>query len=112
QQDDQEGQGGGGNTRDPRVRANVSWSPDSKAFYVTRNDQRKVKDLYLVNVLAEPRPVLVQYTYAMPGEENYGDQMTYTWKVGAKSLSPVNVKKWKDQRLFYTHWQIGSDKLR
>ena len=38
--------GGGGINRDPRVRANVMWSPDSKAFAVTRMDQRKVGELY------------------------------------------------------------------
>src|SRR5437762_11956391 len=49
QQDDVQqggGQGGGGRAnRDPRVRANVTWSPDSKAFYVSRNDSRKVGEL-------------------------------------------------------------------
>jgi dipeptidyl aminopeptidase/acylaminoacyl peptidase len=111
QQDDQQQQGGG-NNRDPRVRANVGWSPDSKAFSVQRTDQRKVKELYLVNVLAEPRPTLMSYTYSMPGEENVGVQEMYFWKVGQKTLSPLSVKKWKDQRLFYTHWNLGSDKLR
>ena len=51
-----------GNSRDPRVRANVTWSPDSKAFVVTRNDKRKVGELYLVNNLANPRPTLMSYT--------------------------------------------------
>ena len=54
--------------RDPRVRANVTWSPDSKAFVVTRMDQRKVKQLFLVNNTANPRPELMAYNYAMPGE--------------------------------------------
>ena len=54
QQDDQNGGGdqGGTGSRDPRVRANVTWSPDSKAFAVTRMDNRKVGELYLVNNLA------------------------------------------------------------
>ena len=72
QQDDDEEttQGERDRSRDPRVRARVEWSPDSKAFTVSRNDSRKVKELYLVNVLANPRPTLSSYKYAMPGEED------------------------------------------
>jgi len=109
----QGGRGGGrGGNRDPRVRANVTWSPDSKAFTITRQDQRKVKELYLVNVLAEPRPTLSSYTYAMPGEENVAQIELHTWKKGDPKVSAVNVKKWRDQRLLNVHWTTGSDKLR
>ena len=113
QQDDQQvgGRGGRGN-RDPRVRANVTWSPDSKAFAITRQDQRKVKELYLVNVLAEPRPTSTSYTYAMPGEENVAQMELYVFKRGEPKVVPVNVKKWRDQRLMNFHWTTGSDKLR
>jgi hypothetical protein len=72
QQDDEQGGGRGGaaRSRDPRVRPQVIWSPDSKAFIAQRSDNRKVKELYLVNVLSNPRPTLSSYTYSMPGEEN------------------------------------------
>jgi dipeptidyl-peptidase-4 len=110
QQNEEEGDQGAG--RDPRVRANVTWSPDSKAFYVTRNDSRKVKELYLVNVLADPRPVLLHYSYAMPGEENVPQMELYVYKRGDTALTPVNGNKWKDQRLMFIHWTTGSDKLR
>jgi dipeptidyl aminopeptidase/acylaminoacyl peptidase len=114
--DDGDGnQGGGGirNPREQRVRANVTWSPDSKAFAVTRMDQRNVKPLYLVNNTANPRPELMEYTYAMPGEETVAQEELYLYKVGDTKLEPVNVKKWKDQRLFDIHWNgKGSDHLR
>ena len=74
QQQDNEGEEGQaqtrGRSRDPRVRANVTWSKDSRAFFITRTDQRKVADLYLIDMLAEPRPKLTTYKYPMPGEEN------------------------------------------
>jgi len=98
--------------RDPRVRANVIWSPDSRAFAVIRNDSRKVKDLYLVNVLSEPRPTLMTYKYAMPGEVNVPQQDLYVYRRGTTGLTPVNVSKWKDQRLLDVHWGVGSAKLR
>jgi dipeptidyl aminopeptidase/acylaminoacyl peptidase len=109
------GQGNGRlqNPREQRVRAQVTWSPDSKAFAVTRMDQRMVKPLYLVNNTANPRPELMEYTYAMPGEQNVGQEELYVYKVGETKLEPVNVKKWKDQRLFDIHWNgKGSDHLR
>jgi dipeptidyl aminopeptidase/acylaminoacyl peptidase len=114
QQDDtQGGRGGGrGGNRDPRVRAAVIWSPDSRAFAITRQDQRKVKELYLVNVLAEPRPTLTSYTYAMPGEDNVAQAELYTWKKGDANVSPVNMKKWRDEHLLNVHWTTGHDKLR
>lgn len=119
QQDDENGGGGrqgGGNqaaNRDPRVRANVTWSPDSKAFVVTRQDQRKVGELFLVNNIANPRPTLMSYSYAMPGEENVAQEELFVYKAGDSKLTPVNVKKWKDQRLFDLHWNgTGSNKLR
>jgi dipeptidyl aminopeptidase/acylaminoacyl peptidase len=99
-------------SRDPRVRANVTWSPDSRAFAVTRNDARKVKELYLVNVLAEPRPTLRSYAYAMPGEENVPQVELYVHRRGEPGLEAIDVKRWKDQRLLHIHWTVGSDQLR
>ena len=103
---------GGGINRDPRVRANVTWSPDSKAFIVTRMDQRKVGELFLVNNIANPRPTLMSYSYAMPGEENVGQEELFVYNAGDTKLTPVNVKRWKDQRLFDIHWNGSSTKLR
>jgi dipeptidyl-peptidase 4 len=114
QQDDQQGGGGGRQAvnRDPRVRATVTWSPDSKAFAVTRMDQRKVGELYLVNNLANPRPTLMSYSYAMPGEENVGQEEIFVYNVGDTQLTPINVKRWKDERLFDIHWNGSASKLR
>jgi dipeptidyl aminopeptidase/acylaminoacyl peptidase len=114
QQDDGTGQQGGGGraSRDPRVRANVIWSPDSKALAFARVDQRKVKDLYLVNVLAEPRPALMSYKYDMPGEEFVGQQELWVFKRGTPKIAQVSVKKWKDQRLMSIHFPTGSDRVR
>jgi dipeptidyl-peptidase-4 len=112
--DDQQGGGrqGGARGRDPRVRPNVTWSPDSRAFFIQRNDARKVRELYLVNVLAEPRPALSSYTYAMPGEANVSQQELHVYRRGEPAARQVNLRKWRDQRLFYTHWTTGSNKLR
>jgi dipeptidyl-peptidase 4 len=98
--------------RDPRVRANVSWSPDSKAFTVQRNDSRKVKDLYLVNVLSNPRPTLSSYKYAMPGEDTVSQQELFVFARGGKALRKVPLDKWKDQRVLNVHWPVNSSAFR
>jgi dipeptidyl aminopeptidase/acylaminoacyl peptidase len=99
-------------SRDPRVRANVTWSPDSRAFAITRNDSRAVADLYLVDVLAAPRPRLVSYKYSMPGEDKVPQQELYLYRRGEKGVKPVAVNRWKDQRLLNLHFTTGSDRLR
>ena len=108
--DEQQGQRQGqrGRNRDPRVRANVNWSQDSRAFSVQRQDTREVKELYLVNVLADPRPALVSYRYAMPGDPNVSQQELYTFLRGQRQLDRLHVEKWKDQRLFDVHWPVDA----
>jgi dipeptidyl aminopeptidase/acylaminoacyl peptidase len=81
------------------VRVAADWAPDSKAFYIRRTDQRKVKPLYLVNSLAQPRPTLVEYKYAMPGEEDVNQQELWLWRSGQAALKEITeTKKWKDQQ--------------
>ena len=112
QQDGTQGGQQGRFSRDPRVRPNATWSPDSKAFAIIRNDQRKVKELFLVNSLAAPRPTQSAYRYAMPGEENVAQPELYVHRRGDTSPTQVRVPKWKDQRLMDVHWTVGSNALR
>jgi dipeptidyl aminopeptidase/acylaminoacyl peptidase len=100
-------------SRETRVRANVTWSKDSKRFYVTRFDSRKVKELFLVNSLTEPRPSLMTYRYAMPGEPDVTQTELFAYDPAKKELSKLPVERYKDQRISDIHWQdTTSDKLR
>ena len=45
------------------------WSPDSRYFVTVVTDERPVKELWVINALAEPRPTLETYKYHMPGEK-------------------------------------------
>lgn len=101
---------GGGND-DRKVRPSVQWSKDSKAFYVTRMDSRGVKELFLVNSIANPRPTLEKYKYAMPGEEAIRKTELFVCEPATKKL--VRVKpKWKDESYTNLHWGKASDELR
>ncbi len=55
--------------KDKRKAVRVIWSRDSKKFAMIRTDERKVKDLWVINSIAEPRPTLETYRYQMPGED-------------------------------------------
>ena len=72
QNENQQGQEGQGqdNARARQAVGNVSWSRDSKKFALVRRDSRKIPKLWVINALANPRPTLETYNYAMPGEAN------------------------------------------
>lgn len=100
-------------SNEQRVRANVTWSKDSKRFFVQRFDSRKVKELFLVNSLSEPRPTLLTYKYDMPGEAEVSQTELYAFDPVKKELQKLKVEKYKDQRLSNTHWQdTTSESLR
>ena len=77
----------------------VVWSPDSKKFTLTRRDERKVKDLWVINSLANPRPTLETYRYSMPGEENIGSRQMYIFDIAGKKQTLVKADRFKDQSL-------------
>lgn len=47
----------------------ISWSPDSKKIATFRQDQRHLKDMYLVKTTVGA-PVLEQWKYPLPGDED------------------------------------------
>ena len=83
------------NARVPAV--NLVWSPDSKRFALVRRDERKVKDLWVINALANPRPTLETYRYAMPGEENIALQEMHVIDVVSRKQVRVKADRFKDQ---------------
>jgi dipeptidyl aminopeptidase/acylaminoacyl peptidase len=74
-----------------------SWSRDSKKFAMVRNDSRKVKDLWVINVLKEPRPELETYKYQMPGEKDAPQDELWVFDIGTKKGKKIPVDQFKDQ---------------
>lgn len=85
------------NARTPSV--NIIWSPDSKRFTLIRRDERKVKDLWVINSLANPRPTLETYRYAMPGEENIALPEMHVFEVATKKHIQPKLDRFKDQTI-------------
>jgi dipeptidyl-peptidase-4 len=100
------GLGGGGETnvdkeknKDKRKPAQLFWSPDSKHFALSRADNRKVKDLWVINSLADPRPTLETYKYEMPGEKEAPIDELEVFDMTAHTHHVISVGEFKDQDL-------------
>ena len=85
------------NARVPAVQ--IVWSKESKRFALIRRDQRKVADLWVIDALAQPRPKLDTYRYAMPGEANVTQHEINAFDVGAKTKTTLKADRFKDQTL-------------
>lgn len=75
------------------------WSPDSKHFALERTDNRKVKDLWVINSIADPRPTLETYKYWMPGEKESPVDHMYLFDMQALSGKEMALSLFKDQNL-------------
>jgi dipeptidyl aminopeptidase/acylaminoacyl peptidase len=77
----------------------IHWSKDSKLFAVTRRDEKKVGDLWVIHTLQNPRPSLETYKYAMPGEANVPQAHLEVFDPAAKTRKEIKVDRFKDQTL-------------
>ena len=77
----------------------IYWSKDSKKFALVRSDDRKVADLWVIHTLANPRPTLESYPYAMPDEENVPQQEIQVFDVASKQHVLIQTAGFKDQTL-------------
>ncbi|GAC1311445.1 MAG: DPP IV N-terminal domain-containing protein [Mucilaginibacter sp.] len=89
--------------KNKRKPSQVLWSPDSKHFVTIRTDNRKVKELWVINSVADPRPTLETYKYEMPGEKESPLREMILFNFEAKSYQKLNTSLFKDQEL--STWQ-------
>jgi len=73
------------------------WSRDSNKFALVRRDSRKVSDLWVINALAQPRPTLETYRYAMPGEANIPQSDIHVFDRNSKQRVTVKEDRFPDQ---------------
>jgi dipeptidyl aminopeptidase/acylaminoacyl peptidase len=98
--------GGGGETnvdkeknKDKRKPVQLFWSPDSRHFVMSRADMRKVKDLWVINSIAEPRPTLETYKYMMPGEKEAPIEQLLVFDMTNHTRQIISAAEFKDQDL-------------
>lgn len=75
------------------------WSPDSKHFVTVVTDERKVKDLWVINSTASPRPTLETYRYQMPGEMDAPEEHLYIFDMTTNTRKEIRTAAWKNQTL-------------
>jgi dipeptidyl-peptidase-4 len=86
----------------------VMWSPDARYFTLVRTDSRNVKDLWVINSIAEPRPTLETYKYHMPGEKEAPQRELMLFEMASKKMSKINTSLFKDQEI--SVWPANADK--
>ena len=104
----------GDQQRDTTVRsgASIVWSPDSKKFAIMKWDMSKVKDLWVINSLSNPRPTLETYKYQMPGEPG-PIGFLYVFDVENGSYKGISSHAFKDQDMeFERRWPKNEDAYR
>ncbi len=87
------------NARARQSAGQLAWARDSKKFALIRRDSRKIPKLWVINALANPRPTLETYSYAMPGEPNTPQAQMEIFDVASKSRLVVKAEAFKDQTL-------------
>ena len=87
------------NNSTEKIPCHVDWSPDGNHFAIYREDCRKVKELWVIDNLAKPRPKLITYESAMPGEPVPQNELWF-YSTGKNEIIKINTEKWKDQILW------------
>ncbi len=99
------------NRQERKTRPNVTWSKDSKSFFVSRTDTRGVQELWVMNSLSQPRPTIEKYKYSMPGEDAVPKTELFVFNAEAKKLKRV-APKWFDEGYGNVHFGKTGDDLR
>ena len=76
-----------------------TFSPDSRYFVALLEDERNVKDLWVINVMANPRPTLETYKYQMPGEKESSVVHMYIFDLTTGERKEIDTWRFKDQSL-------------
>ena len=82
-----------------RRRAYGVWSPDSRHFATIITDTRAVKPLWVINVMAQPRPTLETYKYQMPGEKEAPGYHLYLFDMQNNTRKEIKTSAYKDQTI-------------
>jgi dipeptidyl aminopeptidase/acylaminoacyl peptidase len=85
--------------QEKRRRARITWSQDSKKFALVRRDAREVKSLWVVDVLAKPRPELETYKYTMPGEDEAPQYELWVFDMESEEGKEYDVEAFNDQTI-------------
>lgn len=79
------------------------WLKNSRVFLAEIDDSRALENMYVLDMLHEPRPELVSYRYSCPGDtiiSKYGFKLV---DVNTRKIQEVWGEKWKNQYVEYVY---------
>ena len=82
-----------------RTQVQGTWSPTGKYFVTSLTDNRQVKELWVINSIANPRPTLETYKYQMPGESAAPVPHLYLFEMETRTRKEIDTKAFKDQNV-------------
>lgn len=82
-----------------RKAAYVLFSPDSRHLLANVTDDRDVKELWVINSMASPRPTLETYKYQMPGESEAPVEHLYLFDLNDNSRKEIKTDRFKNQTI-------------
>jgi len=85
--------------KDKRKSIGVTWAPGGLKFALTRSDNRKVKDLWVLKNTANPRPTLETYKYQMAGEKEASQPEMYVFDFPTKTQLEIELDTFTDQSI-------------
>lgn len=87
------------------------WMKDSRKIYAIREDERNVKDFFLVDFTVDTRPQLKSYKYAMPGDQALGQSELVVIDTKTKRITPIDTRRWQDQYLSVLYTSKDSKRI-
>ena len=73
------------------------WIPGSHRFYAVREDNRKVRDLWVINSLSKPSPELITYKAELAGDKNVTQYELLLGDRDKREVKKVDINRWPDQ---------------
>ncbi|MCL2738067.1 MAG: S9 family peptidase [Bacteroidales bacterium] len=89
-----------------RYPARIAWSPDGSGFALVKRDEREVKDFWVIDVLKQPRPVLENYKYHMPGEAEAPQNHLLVYSFKDSTFKAIKISAFKDQEIAISYEPI------
>lgn len=73
------------------------WIPGTHRFYAVREDNRKVRDLWLINSLSTPSPELKTYKAELAGDKHVTQYELLIGDVDTREVKKIDINRWPDQ---------------
>ena len=78
------------------VPSNARWCPDSRHAYIVLDDNRKLRDFWVINSISD-KPELKKYKYEFPGDKYVTQNELVIIDIVERTARKAKIQKWNDQ---------------